>query len=347
MRKEIPGAYMQRLWLVILALALALAAWAIRDAILLVFAAALIAVAVHGVADLLIRGVNLPRPAALGVAGLLLTGSFAGVLIVFGTQINAELSGVAKQLPGAWERAREILSAHPAGAAIVSEASRMGEEGAGPLKDMLARAGGAALPFASALTSAVLVLFTAGFLTVAASAMYRGSLMLFPDGLDIRVGEALTASARALRKWLLGITFDMILISLLMGIALWALGVPAFIGLALIAGLSQFVPTVGPLISAIPGILLAFTVGPATAAWTALAYLLVSQLEANLIYPLVQKKTASIPPALNLFAILASGMLLGPLGVLLATPLLVVVMVFVVQFYVRDTLGKEAPLPGH
>lgn len=346
MHQQNLSAFLQRVWLVILPLALALAAWAIRDAILLLFAAALIAVAVHGIAGLLTRGLKLPRPAALGVAGLLLTGAFAGILIVFGAQISAELSGVAEQLPGAWERARDTLSAHPAGAAIISEASRMGEEGAGPLKDMLTRAGGATLPFASALTSAVLVLFTAGFLTVSASAMYQGSLMLFPAGLDTRVGEALTASARALRKWLFGITFDMILISLLMGIALWALGVPAFIGLALIAGLSQFVPVVGPLISAIPGILLAFTVSPATAAWTALAYLLVSQLEANLIYPLVQKKTASIPPALNLFAILASGMLLGPLGVLLATPLLVVVMIFVIRFYVRDTLGKEAPLPG-
>lgn len=346
MHQQNQGAFLQRVWLVTLPLALALAAWAVRDAILLLFAAALIAVAVHGIAGLLIRRLKLPRPAALGVAGLLLTGTFVGILITFGAQINTELSGVAEQLPGAWERARETLSAHPAGAAIVSEASRMVEEGADPLKDMLARAGSAALPFASALTSALLVLFTAGFLTVSASAMYQGGLMLFPAGLDTRVGEALIASARALRKWLLGITFDMILISLLMGIALWALGVPAFIGLALIAGLSQFVPVVGPLISSIPGILLAFTVSPATAAWTALTYFLVSQLEANLIYPLVQKKTASIPPALNLFAILASGMLLGPLGVLLATPLLVVVMVFVIRFYVRDTLGKAAPLPG-
>ena len=153
-------------------------------------------------------------------------------------------------------------------------------------------------------------------------------------------------SAQALKKWLLGIMIDMTIIALLLGVALWALGVPAFVGLALIAGFAQFVPTVGPLLASVPAILLAFTVSPMTALWTGIAYLVISQLEANVIYPLIQKKTTSIPPALNLVAVLAFGTLLGPLGVLLATPMLVVLTVFVVRLYVQDALGKDALAPG-
>lgn len=336
-----------RLLLVLFLGGIALAAWVVRDAFLLVFAAILLAIAVHGIADALTRITPLPRPGALAVAALLMIGSVAAILWTFGAQLAGELSGVTDRLPGAWERAKETLESNPAGSALVGEmeAIAAGDAG-GSLRGMLTNAGGYALPFASGFTSLLLVIFAAGFLTVSALSTRRGALLLLPKGVDEKVGKALNASGRALKRWLLGISVDMVIITVLMGITLWLLGVPAFIGLALIAGLSQFVPTVGPLLSAVPGVLLAFTVSPMTALWTAIAYFTISQLEANLVYPLIQKKTTSISPALNLFAILAFGMLLGPLGVLLATPILVVITVFVIQLYVQETLGKEADVPG-
>lgn len=345
-RLKLP-AFTARLLVVILVGAIALAAWAVRDAILLVFAAVLLAIALHGIADALTKSTPLPRPGALALAAMLLIGSVAGILWVFGAQLANELSGVIERLPGAWQRAKETLESNPAGSAFVAEieAIAAGDSG-GSLRGMLTNAGGYALPFASGFTSVLLVIFAAGFLTTSAESNRRGVLLLLPKGYDEKVRIALDASGRALKKWLLGITIDMVVMTILMGVALWLLGVPAFVGLALIAGLSQFVPTIGPLLSSIPGILLAFTVSPMTALWTAIAYFAVSQIESNLIYPLIQKKTTSISPALNLFAIVAFGMLLGPLGLLLATPILVVVSVFVIQLYVQDTLGKPAAVPG-
>lgn len=339
--------FVQRLLLTGLLVALALATWAIRDALLLGFAAVLLSIAVHGIADALTIRTSLPRPAALAIAASLLAGSVMAVLLVFGAQIASELSGVASRLPEAWSQARETLRQSPIGSALVSEidAASSGDSN-GSLKSLLSNAGGYALPFASGLTSGLLVLFIAGFITTSADTTRNGVLLLLPKGVDQSVGEALNASGRALKKWLLGITIDMMIITVLMALTLWLLGVPAFLGLALIAGIAQFVPTAGPLVAAIPGILMGFTVSPMTALWTGIAYLVVSQLEANLIYPLIQKETASIPPALNLMAVLAFGMLLGPMGVLLATPILVVCTVFVITLYVRGTLGKEAELPG-
>lgn len=328
-------------------IALALALWVVRDAVLLAFSAALLAIAVHGLADALMLKTNLPRRAALAIAAFMLLGGFGAVFWIFGAQIAGELSGVFDRLPQAWAQITQTLEANPAGALAVSEIESIasGESG-GSLQGMLSNAGGYALPVASGLTSALLVLFIAGFLTTSAGAFRRGGLLLLPRDIDSRVGEALDASGRALKKWLLGITADMVIIAVLMGGILWALGVPAFIGLALIAGLAQFVPTVGPLVAAIPGVLLAFTVSPMTALWTAIAYFVVSQVEANLIYPLIQQKAASISPALNLIAVLGFGMLLGPLGILLATPILVVISVFVIMLYVQDTLKKDAEYPG-
>ncbi len=336
-----------RLVLTIGLIALALALWIVRDAVLLAFSAVLLAIAVHGLADALMLKTKLPRRAALAIAALALLGGFGAVFWTFGAQIASELSGVFDRLPDAWARIKKTLEANPAGALMVSEIESIasGESG-GSLQGMMSSMGGYALPLASGLTSALLVLFIAGFLTTSAGSFRRGGLLLLPRGIDARVGEALDASGRALKMWLLGITADMVIIAVLMGVTLWALGVPAFIGLALIAGLAQFVPTVGPLVAAIPGVLLAFTVSPMTALWTAIAYFVVSQVEANLIYPLIQQKAASISPALNLIAVLGFGMLLGPLGILLATPILVVVSVFVVMLYVQDTLKKDAEYPG-
>lgn len=339
--------FSKRVLLAALVLALALFLWVVRDAVLLSFAAIVLAVAIHGIADAFTANTKLPRPAALALAAALLVGVLVGVLWLFGAQLAAELSGVIEGLPQAWDRARETLAANPLGARLVEELeSLVSRDNGASLQDMVTRAGSYTLPFASGLTTALLVIFAAAFLTTGASSYRRGALLLLPKGLDEKVGVALDHSAQALKKWLLGIMIDMTIIAVLLGLALWALGVPAFIGLALIAGLAQFVPTIGPLVAAIPGVLLAFTVGPTTALWTALAYLVISQLEANVIYPIIQKKAASIPPALNLIAVLAFGMLLGPLGILLATPILVVLTVFVIRLYVQDTLGKDARIPG-
>lgn len=336
-----------RLLLFFMVLGLAIALWVIRDAILLIFLAVLIATAIHGIADALMRLLPLPRPGAVAGAALILVSGLGAVFWIFGSQIAGEVSDVFNRLPEAWTRIKEMAQGNTAGAALVAEVEAAGS-GASPgvLSGVVSNAGGYALPLASGLTSALLVLFIAGFLTRSAASVRRGVLLLLPAGTDEKVGEALDASARALKKWLLGITIDMAVIAVLMGIILWAFGVPAFIGLALIAGLSQFVPTVGPLISSVPGILLAFTVSPMTALWVALAYIVVSQLESALIYPLIQEKAAAVPPALILISILCFGMLFGMLGVLLATPLLVVLSVFIVKLYVQDTLGKQASYPG-
>jgi len=336
-----------RLLLFFMVLGLAIALWVIRDAILLIFLAVLIATAIHGIADALMRLLPLPRPGAVAGAALILVSGLGAVFWIFGSQIAGEVSDVFNRLPEAWTRIKEMAQGNTAGAALVAEVEAAGS-GASPgvLSGVVSNAGGYALPLASGLTSALLVLFIAGFLTRSAASVRRGVLLLLPAGTDEKVGDALDASARALKKWLLGITIDMAVIAVLMGIILWAFGVPAFIGLALIAGLSQFVPTVGPLISSVPGILLAFTVSPMTALWVALAYIVVSQLESALIYPLIQEKAAAVPPALILISILCFGMLFGMLGVLLATPLLVVLSVFIVKLYVQDTLGKQASYPG-
>jgi predicted PurR-regulated permease PerM len=98
--------------------------------------------------------------------------------------------------------------------------------------------------------------------------------------------------------------------------------------------------------AALPAVLVAMGEGGTMVFWVIGLYVLVQQVEGNLILPLMQRRTVRLPPALSLFAILVFGVLFGPLGVLLAAPLAVVAFVAVRQLYLRRYLGEELSVPG-
>lgn len=337
--------FIQRVLLVAAVIALALLLWLWREVVLLAFAAILIAVGLHGIADPISRRTPLKNGWALSAAGLLLVSVLGGIFWLFGAQIGAQVGDLIMRLPEGWARASEWIAQWPGGVMLVSELNNLGR-GTGEVAGLVSRVGGFTMSMVGAVFDGFVVLFAAIFLAISPREYRNGFLILFPSSQRRAVDDALSASAVALRKWLLGTLVSMTVVAVLVGVALWLLGVPSFVALALIAGVAQFVPVVGPLVAAVPGVLLALGVSPQTALWTALAYFVASQLEANLIYPVIQKRAVSLSPALTLFAILAMGALFGPLGVLLATPILVVATIFVVKLYVNRTLGENALVPG-
>jgi predicted PurR-regulated permease PerM len=136
-------------------------------------------------------------------------------------------------------------------------------------------------------------------------------------------------------------------VGILIGIGLTFLGVPLAGTLGLIAAVLSFIPSLGPLISVIPAIMLGLTISPSMGLWVCLLYLGVQILEANVITPLVQRKAISLPPAFVLGSELLMGLLLGGAGLAFATPLVAVVLVLVNMLYIQDVLGEPGSLPSH
>jgi len=177
--------------------------------------------------------------------------------------------------------------------------------------------------------------------------VYRaGLLKLIPEGARDQVAGVIDTSARALRLWLFGQLVTMAAVGLLTGIGLWLIGVPAPLALGLVAALAEFVPYVGPILAAIPGLLIALSVGPDTMWWALLVYVVVQQVESNAIVPLMARQVLALPPALVIFSVVALGLVLGPLGLVFATPLTVLLVVAVGKLYVRETLGEPLEVPG-
>jgi predicted PurR-regulated permease PerM len=153
-------------------------------------------------------------------------------------------------------------------------------------------------------------------------------------------------SAAALQQWLIGQLMAVALVGVIISLGATYLGLPSPLALGLIAGLSEFIPFAGPLLGAVPAVLLALTQGWQQVALTVGLFVFVQLLESNLITPLIQRRMVSLPPVVTLFAILCFGLLFGPLGLLFATPLAVFIFVAVNNLYVRGLLEEPTEVPG-
>lgn len=180
-----------------------------------------------------------------------------------------------------------------------------------------------------------LVIFLAVYLALDPMTYRDGFVRLFPRAARARLTDALDAAGLALRRWLIGQLFAMLCVGILATIGLSLIGVPLAVPLGILLGVMDFVPVVGPLVAAIPGLVIAFAQSPQLALYALIVYLVVQNIEGNVIVPLAQRWAVALPAALTLIGILAFGVLFGAAGIFLAMPLLVVTFTLVRKLYVE------------
>lgn len=315
-------------------------AWKIAPLFILFFAAVLIAVLLTGLAGLLSRLTGLSEGWALAATSLAVGGLLVGFIAVFGARVAGQVTQVFSRLPDAIDAAGERLGISGAAAQIQEVLwSNTGSQ----LFSHVATLGYTAVGIAA---DVVLVVVTALYLAADPDLYQSGVVKLFPPAQHARVSDALTVTATALRLWFLGQFAAMVIVGLLYAAAFWTIGLPVPLGLGIIAGLSNFVPVIGPIIGAVPAVLIAFNGGLSTVLWTLAAVLVVQQSEGNFISPVIQRRAVEIPPALMLLGMSVFGALSGILGMIFAVPLTVVIMVLVKKLWVRETLGEDTAIPG-
>lgn len=312
------------------AAALAVAAfliWRLSDLLLLAFGAALLATLFRVIADFIERHTPLPRKVAYGVS-LLLVFAFVGAAAwLLGAQVSAQASALAERLPESFTALKSWL--HERG-----WLSPLLDELTARTAGMATRIGSLALTGVDVAVAVLLVVF-GGIYIGAEPRLYRdGVVALFPRHDRERVAQALDLTAYAMRRWLLSQFVDMVLVGALTGIGLSLAGVPSPLALGLLTGLAAFVPYVGAIVAGLVAVLVAFGERPELALWALGVYLAVQQIEGHLILPFVQRWAIALPPALALFAVVGMGYVLGPLGIVFATPLAVVLYVLIKELYV-------------
>lgn len=192
-----------------------------------------------------------------------------------------------------------------------------------------------------AIGGVVIVLFIAMYIAVEPRLYRKGILHLVPHRNRAKAEEWLTMLGDTLRQWLIARLMAMVLIGLITGFALAALKIKGAAALGVLAGLLEFVPFFGPIVSAIPAIGIALVDSPQKAVWVIGLYLLLQQLEGNVITPLLLEKRLDIPPVMTVVAVAALGMVFGVIGMLVAEPLLAAVLVTTKMLYVNDVVGDD------
>jgi len=143
----------------------------------------------------------------------------------------------------------------------------------------------------------------------------------------------------ALKWWLMGKLVAMVFVGVLVWLMLLLFGLPFALTLAAIAALFTFIPNFGPIISAVPVVLIALLDSTTTAVWVGVLFTAIQAVESYILTPVVQQSTLALPAALTITTQLMLGVFAGGVGLALATPLTLVVLVLVRTLYVRDVLG--------
>lgn len=186
----------------------------------------------------------------------------------------------------------------------------------------------------------VVVIVVVGMYVAFDSKLYEeGVIKLVPLHRRDRAREVMHTLRVAMGKWIAGRLISMALVGVLTAIGLWILGVPMPVTLGVVSALLSFIPNVGPIIAIVPQGLLAMQVGTSTVLYVMLFNIAMQTVESYVVTPIVQQYEVSLPPALTIIAQLLLGVLFGVIGVMMAAPLAVVIIVVVQMLYVQDRLG--------
>ncbi|NJR50476.1 MAG: AI-2E family transporter [Leptolyngbyaceae cyanobacterium CSU_1_3] len=166
----------------------------------------------------------------------------------------------------------------------------------------------------------------------------RGVVLLFPSFYRRRTDEILSLCEVALVNWVGGILINMVVIGVVSGISLWILGVPLVLANALLAGLLEAIPNVGPVLSLVPPAAIALLEAPWKAGAVVILYIVIQQLEQYLLVPFVMSKQLSLLPAVTLLSQVVFAIFFGFLGLFLAIPLVLVGQIWVREVLIRDVL---------
>lgn len=330
--------FVRRLLIIVAVGAVLYAAWRLSDVFLLFFGSVLVALMLRALADPICKYTGLGDRGGVAIAGVLVLALLGGAGLLFGADLSEQLRSLS-------ERASETASMLSRRLQVDSLADLLkGSDPTSTLGNVVASLFVWSTTILGALASIMLVVFGGIYLAIQPRPYRRGFMALVPPVYQDRVNATVDDVHTALNRWLRAQAMAMLLVGALTGLGLWLVGLPSVLALALIVGLAEFVPIIGPILATIPVVLVASGAGWQTVFLSIGVIVAVQQIESNIITPLLIGHNVDVPPAMGLFAIVAMGVLFGPLGLLFGFPLAIVANVAIRRLYVSATLGRPAAI---
>jgi predicted PurR-regulated permease PerM len=341
--------FVYRILLIILLVSLALALWSLRGALLLVFLSIILATALSiPVGALKRRGFSHGQAVIISLAAAAFV--IALVVVAILPAVVNQVVGLIDELPDAFETAIDNYNELSQDVSFLprleTEAGRFDDE---RLSDLLVAQAGSAtrqvFPFlgnVGGLLADLLVLVVLTIFLVAEPNLYvEGVLTLVPRAYRPRALEVVIALGKALRLAIYSQILSAFLVGALTTISLSIIGVDDALALGVIAGFFNFVPTFGAIVSMFVAIIFTLASDSSKLVPVIILYLVIQQLESNVITPRMVRQTLHMPGAVVIITQLTATALFGFLGLLMAVPLVAVSMVLVRELYVYDALNSR------
>ena len=289
---------------------------------------------------------------------LTVVAALAAALYLFGLAVVPAVEAQSSQLVAAFPSLLEealalfnrVQNFFGLGAQVSLDGESLREIGRQALTgSAVSTAAGVGLTVATAVSLGLVVLIATIYLVIRPEPWVEGFVSLFPAGWRQRTREILHELYHTVQRWFIGQLAAMSFIAVFWAVSLSVIGVPFALLLGIFSGLVSFVPYVGATISVVLPLLLALISEPFTVVYVILAFVVIQQIEGNLLQPILMSRAVDLHPALVVFAILTMGTLFGVVGVFLAVPLVAVVQVLVRELWVNrmDEIGTDPNPPVH
>ena len=325
----------------VLTAAIAWTLFLVRDALLIIYISALVAIGLSPLVEaaeqrITLRKWRIPRWAAILGIYCSILGILVGVGLLVIPPLVMQARALWTALPALIEQGRQALVMWGVLQADVSPSDVIRQSPVGST-DAVGAVLGAIWGFIGGIFGAVTILILSFYMLADSPQLRRAFVRLFPRTERSRVEDAGQRVTAKVSAWLGGQLLLAGIIGTTAAIGLWLLGVPYFYVLALIAGIGEMIPVVGPLLAAIPAVAVALSVRPSLALFVALFFFVQQQLENHVLVPKVMARQVGVSPVIVIVALLIGGSLLGIVGAILAVPTAAILQVLFEEWEAGET----------
>ncbi len=311
--------------------------WAVRDIIAMVFVAWVLASALTPWVDRLQRW-HLPR--ALGILSVYIAAGAAltGIILLLVPPVSNELTSIAHNFPSYYEPIRDNLNNLRATGEEIGLLNSVQQALDNTVRNVVNLTSGLYDAVASVFGGVVMgigILVIAFYMTVEEDGIKSFIRSVTPIVYQPYIIQKLTQIQKRLSSWLWGQLLLMCFIGLLTGLSLWILGVPYALVLGILAGMLEFIPIIGPTLSAVPAVFFTLTDyanAPYKPFIVIIMFIVIQQIENQLLVPRVMKQAVGLNPIVIIIALLVGYKLGGFIGIVLAVPLVAILDVFFSDF---------------
>lgn len=307
-----------------LSISLLIAMWLFARPLALLFGAIAIAEGLDPLVSRLQR--YMPRTLAVVLVYLLFVLAVSGILWLVVPRLVTQAQEFTEELPRYLERGRNLIDEwDPGGGDRIIESI---QGGLGQFSNVLL---GIPMTIVSSVVEVVLVLFMSVYWLISAPKLGKFVRSLFPTRTLPQLETVMQNLHHTVGGYVRGEVINMVVVAILGYIGLLIIGVQYAVVLAIIAGLGELVPNIGPVVAAVPAIVVGFLDSPTQGLIVAGFYIVLQQIESNILVPNIMNQQADVPPLLAIVAVIAGGTIGGILGVLVSIPLAGAIKVIVVD----------------